>query len=494
MEIQFFSNFSKRINSTKQPTTATATLTGKLKESCSIENPVFQIKPLNPDTLPGYTYAYIPSFHRYYFVSDWVFNVPLWECTLQEDYLASWKTNIGNTSAYIDRSASESDGTILDTQYITTTAATIQAVTANAPWEYDGCFILGVIDSTDQLASQMGGAVTYYVLTPAECKSLVSYLLSDTFLDAEGFPTQMTITQQMSQDMAKAFVNPFQFIASCMWFPLPSSLFYDSNQSLQNITVGYWAIPVDVARGHLLTVWTVNTAYQVTIPEHPQAATRGAYLNQEPYTRASLLAPPFGLIPLDLMYKNRGNILTAWIHADPISGQGDMIITQDAESSASNFDSSPAMTEASAMIGVPIQLAQVNTDFFHAGVETIQAGLSVAGGVASAFTLNAGGVVSSAKEVVSHVANAIDCLAPQVRTSGSDGSRNYVGLTPRLIMQFMPLVDEDNTELGRPLRKIRTIKNLSGFIKCFEVTVDYPCFSSEKEIIHEYLISGFFYE
>ena len=116
MEIQFFSNFSKRINSTKQPTTATATLTGKLKESCSIENPVFQIKPLSPDTLPGYTYAYIPAFHRYYFVSDWVFNVPLWECTLQEDYLASWKTNIGNTSAYIDRSASESDGTILDTQ------------------------------------------------------------------------------------------------------------------------------------------------------------------------------------------------------------------------------------------------------------------------------------------------------------------------------------------------------------------------------------------
>lgn len=495
MEILFFSSFSKRINSTKIPTgSATATITGKLKEACSIENPVIQIKPLSPDTLPGYTYAYIPAFSRYYFVTDWTFNVPLWECQLQEDYLASWKTNIGSTSAYIDRCASESDGNLIDTQYITASNATIQSVAMGTPWDADGCFVLGIIDSTSAVNSQMGGAVTYYVLTPAQCKSLVSYLLSDTFLAAEGFPAQMSITQQMSQEMAKAFVNPMQYIVSCMWFPLSPTLFYQSGQSDVSISVGYWYISPDIAQGKLVTIWNIVAAYQATVPEHPQAAARGAYLNQQPYTRLSILVPPFGIIPLDNMYKNLGSIVTAWIQIDPLTGQGDLIITQDLTASTTNYDNSPVMSESTAMIGVPIQLAQVNTDFFHAGVETVQAGLSVAGGVASAFTLNAGGVISSAKEAVSHVANAIDALAPQVRTHGADGSRCYIDMTARLTAQFLPLVDEDNTELGRPLRKIRTINTLSGFIKCYEVTVDYPCFASEKEIIHDYLLSGFFYE
>ena len=48
--------------------------------------------------------------------------------------------------------------------------------------------------------------------------------------------------------------------------------------------------------------------------------------------------------------------------------------------------------------------------------------------------------------------------------------------------------------MGRPLRKIRTIKNLAGFIKCFEVIIDYACFDTEKQEILNHLLSGFFYE
>jgi hypothetical protein len=55
-------------------------------------------------------------------------------------------------------------------------------------------------------------------------------------------------------------------------------------------------------------------------------------------------------------------------------------------------------------------------------------------------------------------------------------------------------VDEDNAELGRPLRKQRYIRDLPGFVKCYEVTVDYPCFDQEKTRIHSYLMNGFFWE
>lgn len=491
MELKFYSGFKKRVNSTKQPQTATTTLTGELKESCSIESPVISIESsTNPSS---YVYAYIPEFGRYYFVDDWIFNLGLWECHLREDYLASFKTEIGNTSAYIDRCSNTFDGDIVDTTYPTTTNYNISKIALDIPWNLTGCFILGIIDSENSANSQLGGAVTYYVLTTAECKALMHYLLSTDFLDDIGFPSVQTITQGLSQEMAKAFINPLSYITSCMWFPLPATTFSDQVTASQ-ISVGYWKINTNIVTGRLVNVWQTVTAYQGTLPDHPQAATRGAYLNYAPYTRINLFVPPFGIIPFDTSFRRRGNLVTAYIAVDPITGQGNLLVTCDQSSSVDNYDNSPVVTEATAMIGVPIQLAQINTDVFHAGVETIQAGISGASAIASAFTLNASGVASGLSSTVSHIANAIDCMAPQVRTHGTDGSRIYCDIQARIIMETIPLVDEDNAEIGKPLRKIRTINTIPGFIKCSEVTVDYACFATEKEAILNFLMAGFFYE
>lgn len=492
MEIRFYSGFKKRLNSTKQPTTASLTLTGTLKEACSIENPVISIEI---DTSPAqYVYAYIPDFGRYYFVNDWVSNLGLWECHLSEDYLASWKTDIGNTNAYIDRCASESDGTIVDTEYITTNAFNISAVAAASPWNAEGCFILGVINSQNSGSGQLGGAVTYYVLTASECANLMSYLLSTNFLSDIGFPSVQQITQDISQEMAKAFIKPIDYIVSCMWVPLPYTIFYGQNSPAVQIKVGYWQIATNITSGHIVETWAAVPAYQVTIPNHPQAAARGEYLNFAPYSRYDFFIPPFGSVPIDSSCRSRGNILTAYMAMDPISGIGNLVITCDETAAATNFDNSPIVAQAAAQIGVPIQLSQVNTDIFHAGVETIQAGISGASMLTSALTLNAGGVMSGLSSTISHLASAVDYMAPQVRSHGADGCRIYTTLKARLSCTFLPLVDEDNAEMGRPLRKIRTIKNLSGFIKCFEVTVDYACFDSEKQEILNHLLSGFFYE
>ena len=278
-----------------------------------------------------------------------------------------------------------------------------------------------------------------------------------------------------------------------MWFPLPATTFSDQVTASQ-ISVGYWKINTNIVTGRLVNVWQTVTAYQGTLPDHPQAATRGAYLNYAPYTRINLFVPPFGIIPFDTSFRRRGNLVTAYIAVDPITGQGNLLVTCDQSSSVDNYDNSPIVTEATAMIGVPIQLAQINTDIFHAGVETIQAGISGASAIASAFTLNAAGVASGISSTVSHIANAIDCMSPQVRTHGTDGSRIYCDISARIIMETIPLVDEDNAEIGRPLRKICKISTIPGYIKCSEVTVDYACFASEKEAILDFLMSGFFYE
>lgn len=511
MNIKFYSGFTKRINSTKRPTgNAQLTLQGELRDPTSVEKPVIRIKNMGSASPTPYIYAYIEKFQRYYFVSDWVYEQGFWWCNLSEDYLATWKTNIGNTTAYIDRCSSESDGNIMDTQYITTTdyQFAYADITLNPDYTVygqdpvgtapEGCFVLGIIDNKHSSASQPGGAITYWVLTPSQMKQLTGYLLSDQFLNLIGFPAQMGVSQQMSQEMAKAFINPMQFIVSCVWYPFNYYPFAYGVEP-EAITVGYWELTMAMGAGRIINRYDeCAISVQATLPNHPQAQTRGEYLNFSPYSRYKLFLPPFGTLPIDTSFRRRGNRLSGMIQIDPITGAGKFLYTiYDPQNPGQhpNFPWEDAMCEEMTVsFGVPIQLAQVWNDPFHSVTEETQATMSLIGAGTSALTLNPSGVVSGMKEHMSHIANAIDYLAPQTRTTGENGSRLMIRNRPKLFAEFCPIVDEDNEEMGRPLRKKRQISTLSGFVKCFEVTVDYPCFDTEKEAVLSYLLNGFFWE
>ena len=497
MQIKFYSGFTKRVNSTKQPGTATATLTGTLKEECSLENPVILLENLSPNTLPGYVYAYIPTFSRYYFVAGWTYNPPYWECSLNEDYLASWKTNIGNTSAYIDRCAADYDGDLIDSQYIT--KATVQSSLTALTSEYyftgtiSGCYVVGVINGETSYNSQLGGGITYYVLDEGDMRAMVSYLLSTNFLNSVGFSSVQSLTQQLSQEVAKAFVKPFDFIVSVMWYPFPVSKF--ATGADVQIKVGYWDIATNIATGKLLTNTMVSFSVTGTLPQHPQAATRGNYLNYAPYTRMDVTIPPFGTFPLDLSFRNLGNGFRCETYLDTISGKAELYVHL-YDGGSIYIQQSTVVNELSAQMGVPIQIAQISADYIGATQNLIQgAGAAITGGATGFLTGGPlGAVYGAVSSAFPSVVNAVTCMQPQVSAKGVDGCTLYPQIKPRISSQFMILVEEDNAEMGRPLRQIRTISTLPGFIKCFEVTVDYPCMDSEKKAIHDYLMTGFFYE
>lgn len=66
--------------------------TGYLKDQSSVINPVFMIEDDNPSL---YNYAYIPAFHRYYFIDDIIsVRSGLWEIHLSVDVLMSFKNDI----------------------------------------------------------------------------------------------------------------------------------------------------------------------------------------------------------------------------------------------------------------------------------------------------------------------------------------------------------------------------------------------------------------
>ena len=505
MIVNLYSGFSKRINSTKLPDVTPTAKEGALRNACSVTSPEIVFKTMGATSPSNFCYAYIPKFNRYYFITDWIAEGATWVCKMNEDCLASWRTNIGNTSAYIDRCASDYNGNIIDTTYITGTNFINHHVNmTNTYYNYNinsGCFILGIIDSNSATDSQVGGAVCYYVLTPAQCRSLMGYLLSDNFLTQNGFPSVQTLTQDISQEMAKAFIKPIDFIVSCMWYPFPVSAFTSASDI--GIKVGYWEISTTIAVGKLLQAVVYRTITYGELPEHPQAQTRGNYLNFAPYTRIMLEVPPFGNIPIDTSYRTLGKYVFCAVFIDPITGLAVMQAhfgsnRPTTEEGIQAILDSPIVYETSGQFGVPVQLAQVNGDYVNFASEAVQAVSSVdlLGGSIGMMLGGPAGAIKGAinKDVISHTANAITSLAPQVRGTGTNGSRLLTKIRPMITIQWMPLVDEDNAELGRPLREIRTINTLSGYIKCFEVTIDYPCFEDEKNTIHEYLKGGFFYE
>lgn len=492
MQIQLYSAYKKRENSTKTPlvSDATRTVTGYLREPCSIMNPVFKIERFASDASPqSFNYAYVGEFSRWYFVKDWTWVEGLWQCSMTVDVLSSFKTEIGNTHAYVERSSSDFDEYLNDTFYTTGNYITMVTTSLSTSWygvaPSGGCYVLGIICNANRSSSQLGGAVTYYVMTPSQMGSLMHYLLGTGFLDDNGFPAQMTATQQLAQDTAKALINPIQYIASCMWFPFPASNISDGQN--HEIVIGFFDVDSNIATGAYLTGQAITMEVTGTIPEHPQAIGFGKYMNFSPYTRHTIYLPPFGVFPLDPAFTKYGSYLLGRAYCDTITGKATLQIS--VYDNSGHTGSGLVAYETSSMMGIPIQLAQMTPDYLNA----IGSVLKLATGFDSilAGNLSAGSAVTT---ITSGIGNTLDSLMPQIERAGVTGSFLAEIIPPKIVSQFIPQVDHEPYEFGRPLCQRVQINTLTDFIKCKDVEADIPGFYEEKQKIVNYMTTGFFWE
>lgn len=473
MQVYLF-GFSKKKNSTMQPAISIGTqFTMQLKDETSVMNPVMLLNQ-NTSGMPApftpsyYTYAYIPKFNRYYFVTDWQWVNGLWNCYMSEDVLASFKTAIGNTTAYIERAASTYDGSIIDKLYPATTDVTISNGTIGNSWSgvapSGGCYVVGIVNY--QNANHVG-AITYYALTGTELNSLLAFMFSNNIYQSG------SITE-IGEDLFKSLFNPFQYIVSCMWFPAAANTY---GSTTTTVKIGYWDTGVTgVSVNALMDVRHV-TGY---VDAHPQASSRGTYLNYAPYTRITLFCPPFGEIPIDPTFTRKGRYLYAKVVIDVITGQATLRVAFRPNSSIQT--DLGCCIEKTAMMGVPIQLAQVLSDY-SSSISTLTSGLT-SGSIA--------GIVGSI--IGATVNSAIETQAPKVMSNGANGSFINFALEPQLVMEYYSIADEDIADLGRPLMKKRKINTLAGYIKCADAHFSASCFDSERDAVNTFMMEGFFYE
>ena len=499
MQIDFYTGFAKKENSTKRPVTGSGvskyTMTGNLKEPCSILNPVISLQgtPVQSNIPAICTYAYISAFNRYYWVDDWTFENGLWVAHLDVDVLASWKTAIGEESEYIlrtDSSTTNFNGAITDTMYPATTDFQKRLTFAQNVFSSDltvGCYVVGIISGDDTYAV---GAISYYAMTSAEFGVLKDTLFSDTNLEIMGFinGSGVPLVEDISPALVRTLYNPFQYIASCTWFPFTKEAIL-TGYDMDEIKIGWWTYDL---MGTLLYAQTIEFGESMSIQQHPQSATRGKYLNYSPYTKRTLIGR-FGTVAIDnSLFVETDNISIGYL-VDLVTGQCRAKIEVSYTDSQQQLRHD-IIAERHFLLGVPIQLAQVGIDYLGTAVSAINTIPQIMGGAISGIASGKGAIMGAIAGGASGIYNTLQSSMPQLETSGINGSFIAPSTQTALLEQYFIIVDEDIHHKGRPLCEIRKINTLSGYILCAEGEIDIDCYDSERTEILKYLTTGFFWE
>lgn len=468
--------FEKYENSTKRPTGNGTTFSCKVKSPSSLEAPKVELSTAYPG---NFNYAYIPEWNRYYFITDCSYDEGLWVLQLKVDVLATYKTEIGNASLYILRSASASDGNIRDTYYPIKANNTkhhgyqFNRVVDDHETSIPGDYSSGVI-VINIVGTETAGGSTLWQLLPEDFAELVKAL----YVDINGYQVG-DVVEKVVQTFGG---NPQSLINSAMWFPFPFDVY-----AVQQVKIGAWLAHKPVGGSQVpITGGIINDpAYLLpdvtfTLDKHPLAATRGNYLNVSPYTRYTLGLPGCGVVNLDTTMLQGITGITVHRYMDAFSGQLFVKVLADS--------SNQVLAYMQGQIGIPIQLRGANNSN-----SLVSGAGSVISGIVGAIT--GGGASAIAGAVTAGVGTALETMGG-TPTSSSMGA-GFASITDERIWLdtlFYDIVDADNTHNGRPLMQTRTINTLSGFIMVQRGDVPIEGTAEEQAEIRRYLEGGFYYE
>lgn len=456
MNIKTWSGFSKRRNSTKQPTGGSS-VTVALKDGTSIENPVFLLSG------DDFTINYVEAFGHYYYVKDIVsIRKGLIELHCSQDVLATYKSDIGSTSAYIlyDTTANTEQ---VDSRLSVVTTPTVQSTLAALRSD--------ISDAGSYIVSLTGEhTVGTYVVTRSALDALMPNISTvfDTFVGGTSSGSTLDDIYQSIRDSIKQMVSSGSVpanIRDVRWIPFTvagdvlTPLYVGQYQAINQNGVQVSGMRID-NRIDTDTV-TLNIPWQFT-----------DWRNSDSNTQLQLYIPFVGLVNYPASAIKNVSTISVDTSLDRVTG--DIAIEV--------YALNEVLGTYGASTGVAIPLGS-------SGISAANIVNNVLTGAASVAMGNLGGAIGS----------GISALTPLSQSVGGISSGAGSGLPKWL--QFTSICHDTvvspssvSSVMGTPANEVKTIGSLSGYVQCSGASVSCNALEKDREEINGYLNGGFFYE
>lgn len=443
IRITLYENFIKKRNSTKQPIPGIESDVS-FKNNTSIISPTFIISGINTLNITEVKWD-----NRFYFVNNKVFvNSNICELNCELDLLATYKSDILNTTQFVEYSASTYNLDILDTRIG-------KHITPSTSLSYGESTVLPndtpilVFNTSSKTVNSNTGVGTWY-LNSQQLSSIIDKLTID-----------LSSIHELT-DLFKTFFSgaSIQNILKVTWLP-----FYPVSIGSSNVIVGNLDTGINAY---------FPTSTMVEVNETIQIPWKGSgYLRSSAYNTLSIYLPYVGNIGLNADEYIDSSHLTVNYTIDIVDGSCLVEISGNKGGGLRSF---------TCKLGVDIPISA--TGISNPIGNMINTGTS-------AFTGNYSDIIGSLQNT----------FIPSTDVIGSYQSRalnfSYKNDKPAIILQhFKPITSPDNiaSNQGGALFSEVLLSDLHGFCKTRNATIEINNFSEQAQIICNMLDNGIFLE
>ena len=460
--------FAKRHKSTLQPTSGTE-IDVILKDGCNTIAPVFLL-----DWSDKPSFNYIQYEGRFYFVTDvqYVRN-NLWQIETEEDYLASWKTDISTLEAMI-LYASDSAANIVDTRiplsapvyvshntgylsgidlYDDIIAATVVSITGTGSF---GCYVL-----------QNSGSIN-------EMMRDIDIWTAGNIMDvATGFQ-QLIANGSAGENLKSAIALPF--LASVM-----------TSGNLEDLYLGNYPCTYSGGtpiRGYKISNPIAKGYADVNIPWRFNDWRR-----HSPYTSLYLYLPLIGCVTLPVDDLINDSSISVEYSINITSGDVSAIVV--------GTNSGRFITTASANCAMATPFGSSNIS----GSKIASAAVTGAAGIlgAALAPTSSGATMALFSGLTASAGQMLQAAHGQTSGGGGLGGGSSQGLPHeiRVTSVSRELTDSQanvSPVMGKPLFAKGTVGSHSGFVQTDGAQIAGNMLDSEREVINSLLDGGIYYE
>ena len=484
-----YTNFSKKINSTRQPSGGTS-YPCRIKHDTDFKAPVLEIEASDLSDV-----NYMQFNGEFFYVTSVVSHrTGIWEVAGLRDPMATYKAAIGSTSAFMLYSKTSFDSSnktyrIADERLAISRVPTVARETvflSGASFALSpatGSFLLSAV-------GEDGGVATYN-LSLTGMTNLLDGINDDVWDKlSEWFDTEAQVTtvegglQNIRDGLCQALTNELaygnyaQAIKACFWTPFIVGL----PGTPQEITLGDFHTGVT---GQVVgsSSKVLTQVFSIDIPWPVEDWKRNNCL-------VELYLPLCGtvVLPVDKINNEAYVIINAAF--DTISGNISYAVTcGDVIYNVSGSNAAAPYAVGSSNITF--------SNFMSGAAQAVGGGIQAATGIVS--SLMSGGIMGAGQAVggVTSIAEGVmQAVTPQIQCAGSVGGISAAGLFPSFILtvQYYAPIEESNFETlyGHPVFAVRT--PASGFNIFRSFSVDCPASPDEKTSINSMFNSGAYYE